>query len=341
MSQRYREAGVDLDAADRAMDLIRGSVRSTFGPEVLTDVGAFGAVFSLARFREPLLVSSADGVGTKLRVALALKRHRSIGIDLVNHCVNDVLTTGAEPLFFLDYFGTGRLDPEVLAEIVQGLAEACRETGCALVGGETAELPDLYAPGDYDLAGFIVGGVERDEVIRGEDVSEGDDVWVLPASGLHTNGYSLVRKLFPEDEYGAHADRLGRTLGEELLIPHRSYLDAYRRLKRAGVRPRAMAHITGGGLPGNVERVIPRGLAAEIRWGAWPVNEIFHLIQERAGMERDEMARVFNCGAGYVIIAEPADAGALGQAIPEAVRAGRVAQAAAEGGRVRLLADGS
>lgn len=323
MSFSYRDAGVDIDAGDRAVDLIKEKVRSTFGPQVLTGIGGFGSLFAFGSFREPVLVASADGVGTKLKIAFALDRHDTLGIDLVNHCVNDILTCGATPLFFLDYVAMGQLKPEKVAAIVSGLAEACRATGCALVGGETAEMPGIYSGEDYDLAGFIVGAVERDRVVDGSRIQVGDLIWGLPSSGLHTNGYSLVRKVLQGESLNRFWPELGRTLGEELLEPHRCYLGPIRRL-RAELDVRGMAHITGGGIPGNVSRIIPPGRKALFRWGSWPVPPIFPLIQERGGIAQEEMLRVFNLGLGYVAICPPEDRARVRELAPEALLVGEI-----------------
>lgn len=328
----YREAGVDIEAGTRAVELMRQSIRSTFGPEVLIDVGYFGGLYALGRYRSPVLVSSADGVGTKLKIAIALDRHDTIGMDLVNHCANDILTTGALPLFFLDYFATGRLVPEQVASVVQGLAAACREMGCALIGGETAEMPDLYSPGDYDLAGFIVGIAERDKVITGDRITEGDALIGLPSSGLHTNGYSLVRKVFglsqgTPGEARSKLDRyypeLGRTLGEELLEPHRSYLPQIKSLLGSH-RIKGMAHITGGGLVDNVPRVLPDGLGVLVRYGTWQVPPVFELIKRAGNIQLREMVHVFNLGVGMVIVCSPKDASWLASNLDGATTIGEV-----------------
>jgi phosphoribosylformylglycinamidine cyclo-ligase len=308
---RYADAGVDIDEGNRAVALIKKAVASTHTPDVLGGIGAFSGLFAFdtARYRQPLLVSSADGVGTKIKVAIAVDRHRGVGIDLVNHCVNDILCCGAEPLFFLDYFATGKLRPEQMAEVVDGMAEACREAGCALVGGETAEMPGLYALGDYDLAGFIVGVVERDGVIDGSRVRVGDAVLGLPSNGLHTNGYSLVRHIVSEQElkYDAVLRGTDRPLGDLLLEPHRCYLSAVRGL-REQVDVRALAHITGGGLKENTPRVLPAGLGVEITRGAWPVPQIFTALQDAGGISPDEMWRTFNMGIGMVVVVPAAEA---------------------------------
>ena len=316
---------MDIDAADRAKELIKRHAQATFRPGVLSEVGLFGALFQVSGYREPVLVSSVDGVGTKLKIAFALNRHHTVGVDLVNHCVNDILTLGAEPLFFLDYIAMGKLVPEQAESIVSGLATACRAVGCALIGGETAEMPGLYTPGDYDLAGFIVGAVERDRIIDGKAIRAGDAIVGLPSSGLHTNGYSLVRKVFEIGPEGTHWNRfypeLGRTLGEELLEPHRCYL--------ATLRPvlhlvKGMAHITGGGLIGNPPRTLPRGLAARFRPGAWTVLPIFTLIQKVGKVSPGEMYRVFNMGVGMALYCAPEHLGQLQAAIPEARLIGEV-----------------
>ena len=302
---RYADAGVDIDEGNRAVALIKRTVASTHTAGVLGGIGAFSGLFAFdtARFRQPVLVSSADGVGTKIKVAIAVGRHRGVGTDLVNHCVNDILCCGAEPLFFLDYFATGKLRPEQLAEIVEGIAHACREAGCALVGGETAEMPGLYALGDYDLAGFIVGAVERDGIIDGARVRPGDAVLGLPSSGLHTNGYSLVRHIVTEHEleYASVLPGTDAPLGDLLLEPHRAYLHAVRAL-RESVDVRALAHITGGGLKENTPRVLPEGTGVEIERGSWPVPPIFPALQSAGGISADEMWRTFNMGVGMVVV---------------------------------------
>ncbi|HEX2142453.1 MAG TPA: phosphoribosylformylglycinamidine cyclo-ligase, partial [Candidatus Limnocylindria bacterium] len=287
MRRRYREAGVDLDEARRAVELIGRAAASTATPSVIGGVGGFGSLFRFdpAPYPDPVLVASTDGVGTKLKVALTLGRHDTIGVDLVNHCINDIAVQGAEPLFFLDYLGTGRLRAEVAEEIVGGIAAACAAAGVALVGGETAELPDLYQGDDYDLAGFIVGVVSRREVIDGKGVRGGDALMGLPSSGLHTNGYSLARRVLPAAEWDRSAPGLERSIGEELLEPHRSYLDEIRILRRAlrrsGSDLLALAHLTGGGWVDNIPRTLPAGLGVEVESGSWPVPRIFSLIQER------------------------------------------------------------
>jgi phosphoribosylformylglycinamidine cyclo-ligase len=313
---RYADAGVDIDEGNRAVSLIRRTIASTHNGQVLGGIGAFSGLFAL----EPgspegrVLASSTDSVGTKVKVAIATGRHRGIGIDLVNHCVNDILCCGAEPLFFLDYYATGKLVPEQLAELIEGIAEACRAAGCALIGGETAEMPGVYALGDYDIAGFIVGSVTASAIIDGSRVKAGDVLLALPSSGLHTNGYSLVRHIVAEHEL-QWTDVLpgtDRALADLLLEPHRCYLHAIRELR--GVTDiRAMAHITGGGVIDNVPRVLPDGLAATIERSTWEVPPIFGAIQQAGGVHLEEMWRTFNMGVGMVAIV-PADVPAIAAA---------------------------
>ena len=343
-SPAYARAGVDIAAGERAVELIKASVRSTWGlphgengPRVLGDLGTFSGLLTLgSRYREPVLVSSTDGVGTKLKVAIGLDRHDTIGRDLVAHCVDDILTAGAEPLFFLDYFATGKLVPERVAAVVGGIAAECRANGCALVGGETAEMPDLYAPDDYDLAGFIVGVVERDRIVDGKAIAAGQDVWGFPSSGLHTNGYTLARRALDGLPLDAVHPDLGRPLGDVLLDTHRPYLDQMRPLLAAGLVA-GMAHITGGGIVGNIPRVFPEGLAVALRWGSWTVPPIFDLIQRRGDVSFDEMTRVFNLGLGWVFMAPPDRANEVRRLAPEALRVGTVVAAEPGQPRVRLL----
>jgi phosphoribosylformylglycinamidine cyclo-ligase len=312
---RYADAGVDIDEGDRAVRLIKQAVTATHGPEVLGGIGAFSGLFAFdpQRWKQPVLAASTDSVGTKVKVAIAAGRYRGIGIDLVNHCVNDILCSGAEPLLFLDYYATGRLSPERLAEVVGGAAAACGDAGCALVGGETAELPGLYALGDFDIAGFIVGCVERDEIIDGHRIEVGDAVLGLPSSGLHTNGYSLVRHILAEREIGWDAVLPGTQapIADLLLEPHRSYLAAIREL-RSRVEIRGLAHITGGGLLGNVPRILPAGTAALIERDAWEVPALFTALETVGGVRADEMWRTFNMGIGMVVVVPAAAAPAAG-----------------------------
>jgi len=321
----YSRAGVDIDAAARAKELMRQAVQSTFGAEVLTELGGFSGLFALdlGRLRQPVLVGSMDGVGTKLKVAFALNRHHTVGADLVAHCVNDILTCGARPLFFLDYLAVGEMRAEQVAAIVGGVAEGCRRTGCALLGGETAEMPGFYAPGEYDLAGCIVGLVERDEMIDGHTITAGDALVGLPSLGLHTNGYSLARRVFADWDLHEPIPALGRSLGDELLQPHRCYAPVVNALRKA-ITIKGMAHITGGGLLDNLPRVLPDGLATRLDAQAWELLPIFRLMQRAGQVDWQEMARVFNLGLGYIIICSPEDAGRALQLLPEARRVGQV-----------------
>ena len=324
MKETYAKAGVDIDVAARVKELIGKHARSTLRPEVLSGVGCFGGLFEFKGYREPVLVSSNDQVGTKTKIAKALGKYNTVGIDIVNHCVNDIFTCGAEPLFFLDYIGTGKLVPEKVEAIVQGLAQACRDVGCALIGGETGEMAGLYAtPEDFDLVGFIIGVVEKKKIIMGKIIAVGDTIIGLPSSGLHTNGYSLVRKLFGESPsaLNTHYPELGRTLGGELLEPHRCY---YRQLKPLLPIIKGMAHITGGGLMGNVPRILPQVMAAKFHSQAWTIPPIFQLIQQRGNVDRDEMYRVFNMGIGMAIICSPGNVDQFIKALPEAKVIGEV-----------------
>jgi phosphoribosylformylglycinamidine cyclo-ligase len=306
----YREAGVDISAADAAKERIKRLARATFNPSVLSEIGSFGGLFrpELSAYREPVLVASTDGVGTKIRVAIAAGVHDSVGYDLVAHCVNDILVQGAVPLFFLDYVALGRMDPVKVEAIVSGFARACAEFQCPLIGGETAEMPGTYAEDDYDLAGFIVGVVEREKALpRG--VREGDVLVGLPSSGLHTNGYSLARKVLFDvlgHTVATVLPELGGSIGAALLQPHRSYLAALEPLL-ARDKIRALAHITGGGFPGNLPRVLPAGLGARLRRGSWEVPPLYRLIQQGGGVSDEEMARTFNLGVGMVAVVSPED----------------------------------
>jgi phosphoribosylformylglycinamidine cyclo-ligase len=307
----YREAGVDISAADRAKDRIKALARGTFNPGVLSEIGSFGGMFrpDLSGYREPVLVSSTDSVGTKIKVATLAGVHDTVGYDIVAHCVNDILVQGAVPLFFLDYLAVGKIDVERVEAIVRGVARGCSELGCPLVGGETAQMPDVYAPDDYDLAGFIVGIVERDKALTGKAVREGDVLLGLPSAGLHTNGYTLARKvLFDAVGYAVstHVPELGTTVGAALLAPHRPYLSALEPLLERG-KVRALVHITGGGFPGNIPRVLPDGLGARVHKGSWAVPPLFRLIQKGGAVTEEEMYRTFNMGIGMVVIVGPED----------------------------------
>jgi phosphoribosylformylglycinamidine cyclo-ligase len=308
----YKAAGVDIDAGNETVRRIRTIARATFTSGVLSEIGSFGGLFRLdrERYQEPVLVSSADGVGTKLKVAFMTGRHDTVGADLVNHCVNDILVQGAEPLFFLDYLATGRLLPAVAEQVITGVARACLENGCALIGGETAEMPGFYADGEYDIAGFIVGVVEKSKVIDGRAVLPGDVLIALPSAGLHTNGYSLARHVFFETagwKADTFAGELGTTIGEALLAPHRSYLGIVRPLIERDL-VKGLAHITGGGITENLPRTLPEGCAAEIDLQSWSVPPIFRLLQQHGAIRREEMFRAFNMGVGLVIVCAARDA---------------------------------
>lgn len=300
----YKDAGVDIREADRAVVSIRSLARRTFTENVLTDIGSFGGGFRLRGFRDPVLVSSADGVGTKLKLAFLTGRHSTIGEDLVNHCVNDIAVQGAIPLFFLDYFAVGKLDAKVAAQVISGVARGCKANGCALIGGETAEMPGLYAPGEYDLAGFIVGVVERKRMITGSSIRSGDVLLGLPSTGLHTNGYSLARKLLFEIAgytKDTRLEPLRDTLADELLTIHRSYLKPLRALHDAGILKGA-AHITGGGITDNTPRILPQGLGVRIDRGSWPVLPIFELLRKIGDIPEDDWRRTFNLGIGMIFV---------------------------------------
>jgi phosphoribosylformylglycinamidine cyclo-ligase len=318
----YRDSGVDIDRQDEALRRIKGLVSSTRTPGVLSELGSFGGLFALdaAAWRRPVLVSSCDGVGTKLKVAALCGVHDTVGRDLVNHCVNDILVQGARPLFFMDYVASGRLDPAVLAAVVEGMARGCRETGCALLGGETAEMPGFYADGEYDVAGFIVGAVEREALIDGSRIRVGDRLLGLPAAGLHTNGYSLARKIFFDVAGLAVRDRvdeLGQTVGQALLAEHRCYLGPLAEPLTAGLI-RGLAHITGGGIPDNLPRILPAGCAARIVRGSWAMPPLFSWLARVGRVAQPEMDRTFNCGVGMVVVVAEADAAAVEQALDRA-----------------------
>jgi phosphoribosylformylglycinamidine cyclo-ligase len=308
----YRDAGVDIDAGNYSVKLIKDSVKATYRPEVLGDLGGFGGLFALnsGKYKQPVLVSGTDGVGTKLRLAFMLDKHDTIGQDAVAMCVNDILVQGAEPLYFLDYLAVGKLEPEKVASVVGGVAAACKESGCALIGGETAEMAGFYADGEYDIAGFAVGVVDKENIITGENIKAGDVLLGLPSSGVHSNGYSLVRKIcfevknFKGDEY---IEELGKTIGEELLTPTRLYPKACLPLiEKFAIK--GMVHITGGGFYDNIPRVLPKNCAVEIDGASWQVPKIFKLLKEWGNVEWREMYRTFNMGVGMVIIAAPDEA---------------------------------
>jgi phosphoribosylformylglycinamidine cyclo-ligase len=334
----YAAAGVDIDRSDAVKQRIRAVVESTFTAGARGSFGGFGGMFRIpADFQRPVLVSSADGVGTKLRVAIEANRHDTVGHDLVNHCVNDILVQGAVPLFFLDYFAAGRLVPEVVEAVVRGVAAGCRENGCSLVGGETAEMPGIYTPPDYDLAGFIVGCVEEDRILGADRVEEGDVVVGLASSGLHTNGYSLARRIVAGRMHLAIADAFpgeDASVADVLLRIHRSYLPLLRPILG---RIHGMAHITGGGLPGNVNRVLPDTLDAVIDAASWPVPNLFVQLERAGEVARDEMIRTFNMGVGMVVIADEAGAAAVEASAASAhVEAWRLGRTVRGSGRVRI-----
>jgi len=333
----YKSAGVDIDAGNRFVDLIRPLVRKTFRPEVVTDIGGFGGLFSLRaqKYRDPVLVASTDGVGTKLKVAFMVGKHDTVGIDLVAMCVNDVVVQGAEPLFLLDYLATGKLALGISTQVIKGVARGCIEAGCALIGGETAEMPSFYKKGEYDLAGFTVGVVDRDRVIDGSSIAIGDPLIGLASSGLHSNGYSLARKVLFDRMGLKVTDRvagLPRTVGEEILVPTRIYVKPILRLLKE-FHLHGLAHITGGGFTDNIPRIIPPGCKAVIRKGSWPVPRIFKVIQEGGNISEPEMLRTFNNGIGMVLAVPPREAkriivrlknlGEKAYLIGEIVRAGK------------------
>ncbi|MGC1424513.1 MAG: phosphoribosylformylglycinamidine cyclo-ligase [Terracidiphilus sp.] len=302
----YADAGVDISRGDRAKDRIKYLAQKTFNRNVLGGIGGFGALFrlDLQKFKSPILVSSADGVGTKLKIAFEMGLHSSVGGDLVNHCVNDIAVQGATPLFFLDYFASGKLDPEVTETVVSGLAEACKANGCALIGGETAQMPGFYAEGEYDLAGFIVGAVDRDKLVTGADIKAGDVLIGFPSTGLHTNGYSLARKLmFDVAKYkpSQYVTAIKEKAGAALMKTHRSYLHVIQKLVAAGMTA-GMAHITGGGITENLPRILPKGLAAQVELGSWPVLPIFDHLRDLGQVSQDEMMRTFNMGVGLIAV---------------------------------------
>jgi len=304
----YRDAGVDIEAGDALVENIKPYAKRTMRPEVLAGIGGFGSLFEVPRkFRNPVLVSGTDGVGTKLKLAFQLDKHDTVGIDLVAMSVNDILVQGAEPLFFLDYFACGKLEVGAAAQVIQGIAAGCEQAGCALVGGETAEMPGMYPPGEYDLAGFVVGAVERDAIIDGSTIAEGDVVLGLASSGAHSNGYSLIRKLIELSGVDMDSDFHGRPFREVVMAPTRIYVKPLLKLIEA-LPVKGMAHITGGGLTGNVPRVLPEGLVAEIRQDAWELPPLFRWLQQQGNVTHEEMHRTFNCGIGMVVIVAEADA---------------------------------
>jgi phosphoribosylformylglycinamidine cyclo-ligase len=321
----YADAGVSIDNANRAVAKIREFARSTFNERTLTEIGSFGGMFSGAfpDMAEPILVASADGVGTKLKLAFETGIHDTVGADLVNHCVNDILVQGARPLFFLDYFATGKLEPDVTASVVEGMARACRENGCVLLGGETAEMPDFYPPGEYDLAGFIVGVVDKPKVIDGKSIVPGDVVLGIPSNGLQTNGYSLARKLFFEIggyKPDTYLDELGETVGEALLKTHQSFLPQIGPLLDSSLI-KGLAHITGGGFLENIPRILPDGVSVEITRGTWPELPVFGLMQKLGNVSETEMFRTFNMGIGMIMVVNSKDASLVMNQLGSSVKA--------------------
>ncbi len=311
----YAQAGVDIDAGNKAVELMKGHVKSTFRPEVLTELGGFGGLFALdiKKYKEPVLVSGTDGVGTKLRVAMMMGKHDTIGIDAVAMCANDILVQGAEPLFFLDYLAVGKLQPEMVADIVKGIANGCRQAGCALIGGETAEMPGFYAEDEYDVAGFVVGVADKSKIIDGSTIKPGDKLIGISSSGLHSNGYSLARKvLFDLEGYNVNTEipELGRTVGEEILEPTRIYVKQIAPLIEQ-YQIKGMVHITGGGLTENIPRILPEGTKVVIDKRSWEKKAIFTLLQEKGGISEAEMHRTFNMGVGFVLVVSNEEASAI------------------------------
>ena len=324
----YKSSGVDIDAGNETVRRIKKLAQSTFTPGVLSEIGSFGGLFKLdtAAFKEPVLVSSADGVGTKLKVTFMANQHTTIGVDLVNHCVNDILVQGAVPLFFLDYLATGKLSPDVAEQIVQGLARACQDNGCALLGGETAEMPGFYQDGEYDVAGFVVGVVDRARLIDGKSITPGDVLIGLPSNGLHTNGYSLARKIAFEElklTVDTHVPDLGETVGQALLRPHRSYLRVLKPLLGSGL-VKGMAHITGGGITDNLPRVLPPGTAARVNRTAWRVPAIFRWLGESGRVPEYDLRRALNMGIGMILVVGKNDVDAVRQDLLNAGEANRL-----------------
>jgi len=317
----YKDAGVDIDAGHRAVELMKAAVERTHGPRVLGGIGSFGGLFDASFMKDmdhPVLVSSTDGVGTKTKVAAATGRYAGVGADIVNHCIDDIAVQGAEPLFFFDYIASSRLDPEMVASAVSGAARACEAAGCALLGGETAEMPGVYTEGEFDLVGTIVGVVDRSDLITGERIAPGDKVLALPSVGLHTNGFSLARKVLEGRDLLAPVDALqGRSLADALLVPHKSYLPELRALKTSGVDIKGLVHVTGGGLVDNPPRVLPEGAAFQLRRASWTFPPLFRLLQEAGGIEDREMLRVFNCGIGMLVVLPADQADAAAEALDE------------------------
>ncbi len=335
MTDKYAAAGVDITAKNDSNRRVGALARSTFNPAVLSQAGFFNGMYEFSGYEQPVLVSSTDSVGTKTKVAISLGVYDTVGVDIVNHCVNDIFTCGAKPIFFLDYIGIGKLVPERVEQLVAGVAKACREVDCVLIGGETAELADVYHGDDYDLAGFVIGVVEKDKAISGKDIKEGDAVLGLPSNGLHTNGFTLARTIFGDttEALGTVYPELRRPVGEVLLLPHRCY---YNDLKDALPLIRGMAHITGGGLYDNVPRIIPEGLAVRFYASTWEVPPVFTLMQRLGDVPRDEMYRDFNMGVGMVVVCAPENAAELQRLVPEL---GTIGEVTRQAGPARVVID--
>lgn len=337
----YAASGVSISEGTRAIDLMKAAVKSTHGPEVLAGIGAFGGMFdasALKQMQSPVLVASTDGVGTKTKVAAQMNRWDTVGQDLVNHCVNDILVQGARPLFFMDYVASSKLDANQVATIVSGMAMACKQNGCALLGGETAEMPGVYRDGEIDVAGTIVGVVDRANAVDGARVKTGDVILALPSVGLHTNGFSLARKVLGALDWAQPYEQLGGSIGEALLATHRSYLSAYNTLIESGIAIHGMAHITGGGLPDNFDRILRPDLVGVFQKGTWPVLSIFEMIQEMGHVSDDEMFHVFNMGIGLCVVLDAAQAQQAQQALGEGYIVGEIAKRVGEEAQVRVVA---
>ena len=336
MKETYAAAGVDINLKSKVISKIGKYARATLGPEVLSGIGFFGGLYEMKGYKKPVLVSSVDSLGTKNKIALALGKLDTIGIDIVNHCVNDIFTCGASPIFFLDYIGIGKVAPDVIENIAKGLAAGCKDAGCALIGGETAELRDVYHGDDFDLAGIIVGVVEKDKIMMGKDIVPGDAILALPSNGLHTNGYTLARKIFGETAAALNKryPELGRTVGEALLETHICY---YRQLKPLLKSIKGLAHITGGGIAGNLPRTLPKGLAARLDSSKWDKPPIFTLLQKKGNIDTQEMYRVYNMGMGMAVICAPENVKKLTKALPDAKVVGEVVKMR---GDARVIIDG-
>jgi phosphoribosylformylglycinamidine cyclo-ligase len=336
MKETYAAAGVDIDLKSKVISQISKYARATLGPEVLSGVGFFGGLFEMKGYKNPVIVSSVDGVGTKLKIAAALNKFDTVGGDIVNHCVNDIFTSGAEPIFFLDYIAVGKVVPERIEALGKGLAAACKDAGCALIGGETAEMPGVYHGDDFDLVGFVVGVVEKDKIMMGKGIKVGDAILGLPSNGLHTNGYSLARKVFGETAAALNKRyaELGGTVGKALMATHICY---YNQLKPLLKSIKGLAHITGGGIAGNVPRTLPKGLAARFDSRQWEKPPIFGLLQKKGNIDIEEMYRVFNMGIGMAVICAPESVKKLTGALPGARVVGEVVK---QKGEARVIIDG-